>query len=60
MYLVISAILFAVFVANVVMGATSGAPILSDVQEMLLLFAASIAFVAAIIRREARNNEDNQ
>ena len=60
MYLAISAILFAVFVANVVMGATTGAPILNDVQEMLLLFAASIAFVAAIIRREARNNEDNQ
>jgi len=51
--LTVSAILFAVFALNVFMGATANANFLTDVQEMLLLLAASIAFVAAILRREA-------
>ncbi len=61
MTLAISAILFAVFAANVVWGAVTGSPVLGDVSEMLVLFAASIAFVAVILRREAlsENNNDN-
>ena len=52
--------LFAIFAVNVAMGAISNAAFLSDVGEMLLLFAASIAFVAAILQREdaARNTND--
>ncbi|MEM0949955.1 MAG: hypothetical protein AAGK37_21345 [Pseudomonadota bacterium] len=54
MALVLATVLFAAFVANVFYGATTGTTLLSDVNEMLLLFAASIAFVAAILRREAQ------
>ena len=57
MALLIATIVFAGFVLNVVVGATTGSAILSDVQEMLVLFAASIAFVAAILRREAREKD---
>ncbi len=61
MILAISACLFAIFAANVVLGAVTGSPILGDVPEMLVLFAASIAFVAVILQREAlaQNNNDN-
>jgi|GEM_PF-1862649 len=50
--LLISILLFAVFALDVVLGATSDAEFLSDVQAMLLLFATSIAFTVAILRRE--------
>ncbi|MEM7462337.1 MAG: hypothetical protein AAF362_06605 [Pseudomonadota bacterium] len=61
MTLAISAFLFAIFAANVVLGAITGSPILGDVPEMLVLFAASIAFVAVILQREAlaENEKDN-
>lgn len=59
MALAISVILFLVYVANVVLGAMTAAPLLSDVSEMLVLFAASIFFVAAILRREAAAKKDN-
>lgn len=53
--------LFIVFFANVVLGALTGSPILGDVPEMLILFAASICFVAAILRREAEaRSTDNK
>ncbi len=57
MALALSAILFGVFVLNVFLGATSRTHFMGDVQEMIVLFAASIAFVAAILRREAREQE---
>ena len=53
MALLIASLLFAGFVADVLMGALAGGSVLSDVQQMILLFAASIAFVVAILRREA-------
>ena len=53
MALAAAGLLFLAFVANVVLGAMTGTPILGDVSEMLVLFAASICFVAAILRREA-------
>lgn len=53
MALALAALLFAVFVANVAMGALASQPFLGDIGEMLVMFAASIAFVAAILKREA-------
>ena len=53
MFLVASFVMFAVFAANVALGAASGTVFLSDVGEMLVLFAASVLFVAAILKREA-------
>jgi hypothetical protein len=53
MALIISAILVVIFVANVAIGSIDGNPILGNVSEMLLLFAASISFVVAILKREA-------
>lgn len=53
MYLSLAIALFGSFAANVAMGSIGEAPFLGDVGEMLLLFAASLAFVAAILKREA-------
>lgn len=52
MALIIATILFAGYVMDVVLGATTGSSILSDVQQMLMLLAAAIAFVTAILKRE--------
>ncbi len=59
MYLIVAVVLFVVFVTNVALGAFAGTPFLGDVGEMLTLFAASIVFVVAILRREeaAKNSE---
>ncbi|MCY4261546.1 MAG: hypothetical protein OXC91_14975 [Rhodobacteraceae bacterium] len=46
-------ILFAIFVINVALGASAGPVFLTFVQEMVLLFMASIAFSVAILMREA-------
>ncbi|SIS67539.1 hypothetical protein SAMN05421759_102273 [Roseivivax lentus] len=53
MALIISAILFGIFVIDVGFGSLGGRAFLSDVQAMILLLASSIAFVTAILRREA-------
>ncbi|MGG7645810.1 hypothetical protein ACQ5SP_13455 [Rhodovulum sp. YNF3179] len=52
MSLLIAAILFAIFFGNVVMGAFLGTPFLTDLGEMLMLLAASVAFVVAILKKE--------
>lgn len=54
MAFLIAAVLLAAFFANVVFGAISGTPIVGNVVEMLVLFGASIAFVAGILRQEAK------
>lgn len=54
MSLAVSSLLAAVFVLNIALGASGAGTFLSDVQEMLVLLAASVAFVGAILRREAR------
>lgn len=54
MSLAVSSLLAAVFMLNIALGASGSGTFLSDVQEMLVLLAASIAFVAAILRREAQ------
>ncbi|MCV2874310.1 hypothetical protein OEZ71_18595 [Defluviimonas sp. WL0050] len=57
MFLVASLVMFAVFTANVALGAATGNTFLSDVGEMLVLFAASVLFVAAILKREAAQKD---
>ncbi|HAW47211.1 MAG TPA: hypothetical protein DCX34_08225 [Roseovarius sp.] len=60
MSLAVSSLLAAVFVLNVALGAGGWGAFLSDVQEMLVLLAASAAFVVAILRREARAREHTE
>ncbi len=50
--LLIAGGVFAVFVANVVVGAAGGSVFLSDVSEMLTLFLACVLFVIAVLGRE--------
>ena len=57
MMLALAAVLFTAFVADVLMGALADTSILNDVQEMLMLFASSIVFVAAILTRERKSKE---
>ena len=59
MSLAASAIVFVVYFANVAMGAFTGAAFLSDIGEMLVLFAASILFVVAILQKEADRKNKN-
>ena len=59
MWLLGSILLFAVFTANVALGAASGSAFLGDVGEMLVLFAASALFVVAIIKKEADRRNGN-
>lgn len=58
MALLLSAVLFGVYVTNVGVGAFGGTQYLNDVQEALMLFAATIAFVAAILRAEAKKKSE--
>lgn len=60
MFLAAASVFFAVFVINVSIGSFGGSPFLGIVGEMLLLFAASVAFVAAVLRREADEKSRNQ
>ncbi|MBT8454527.1 MAG: hypothetical protein HKO95_05715 [Rhodobacteraceae bacterium] len=53
MGLIIAAVLLAAFTANVAIGSIAGDPYIGNVGEMLMLFAASIAFSADILKREA-------
>ncbi|UWR07860.1 hypothetical protein [Ruegeria sp. B32] len=58
MFLAASAIVFVVYFANVALGAFEGRAFLGDVGEMLVLFAASILFVVAILKKEAAREEN--
>ncbi|MEX0317982.1 MULTISPECIES: hypothetical protein [unclassified Ruegeria] len=59
MFLVASVAVFAIYFANVALGAFANSAFLGDVGEMLVLFAASILFVVAILKKEAdRKNND--
>lgn len=51
--LIIAAICFGVFFANVAVGAAGADPYLSPVTEMLLLFVSVASFVVGILAREA-------
>lgn len=50
--LIVAAAFFAIFVANVLAGAVFDTSFLNDIGEMLVLFATSVAFVAAILIKE--------
>ena len=58
MYLLVAGILFVIFAANVAMGAASNSAFVGDVGEALILFAATLAFTAAILRAEKKNKND--
>jgi len=60
MYLIFSAVLFSIYLANVVIGAFDGPRFLADVGEMLVLFSAAIAFTATILRREAQDKDSKK
>ena len=53
MALGIAAVFFTVFVVNLLMGAFGESAFLGDVGELLIMLAASVAFVVAILKREA-------
>lgn len=61
-----AALLFAVFIANVVigkiaiLGGATTVPGLGDVGEFLVLFAAVVLFIFACLRREAAAERDKQ
>lgn len=59
MYMGASAVLFAIFFLNVFLGATGQGTYLTEVQEMLLLGASALLFVAAILKREADAKKSN-
>ncbi len=64
MFLALAAGFFGLYVANVVLGALLNAAVMGDVGEMLSLFAASIAFTVAILKRETeeqrrKSNEES-
>lgn len=60
MLLAAASALFALFVINVSIGSFGGSPFLGIVGEMLLLFTASVVFVAAVLRKEADEKTRNQ
>lgn len=57
MFLIISGIIFSLFVLNVVLGAFASAAFMGDVGEMITLFIATLFFVAAVLKREAAEKE---
>ena len=59
MFLIASVIVFIVYFANVAVGAFTGTVFFGDVGEMLVLFAATILFVVAILKKEADRNNKN-
>ena len=60
MFFALAGLLFLGFVGNVVTGSINGTAILSNVQEMLLLFAAAISFSAAILVAEVKAKSENR
>lgn len=56
MPLLVVALFLVAFGVNVAIGATGGKVFLTDVQEMLVLMGASIAFVVAILKKESQRN----
>jgi uncharacterized membrane protein len=56
--LIASAIVFALYFANVSLGAFSGSAVLGDVGEMIVLFIATILFVVAILKKEKEKKQE--
>ena len=59
MFLAASVVVFAIYFANVALGAFANSAFLSDVGEMLVLLAASVLFVVAILKKEADHKYKN-
>jgi hypothetical protein len=59
MFLIASAVVFAVFFTNVALGAFADSAFLGIVGEMLVLFLASLLFVVAILKKEADRKSKN-
>ena len=59
MFLAAAVIVFAIYFANVALGAFAGSAFLGDVGEMLVLFGATILFVVAIRKKEADRKDKN-
>jgi len=59
MFLAASFIVFAIYFANVALGAFASSAFLGDVGEMLVLLVASILFVVAILQKEADHKDKN-
>lgn len=59
MFLIASAVVFAVFFTNVALGAFADSEFLGIVGEMLVLFLASLLFVVAILKKEADRKAKN-
>ncbi len=59
MFLFASLVVFLIYFANVAAGAFWDQRFLGDVSEMLVLFAASILFVIAILKKEAERKNKN-
>jgi hypothetical protein len=59
MFLAASVVVFAIYFANVALGAFANSAFLSDVGEMLVLLAASVLFVVAILKKEADHKDKN-
>jgi len=57
MTLAAAAVLFAIFISNVVAGAIFNSPFMGDVPEMLVLLCSSLFFVAAVLRAEREAKE---
>lgn len=57
MFLAASVVVFAIYFANVALGAFADSAFLGDVGEMLVLLAASVLFVVAILKKEADHND---
>ncbi|MEO1200352.1 MAG: hypothetical protein AAFX39_14155 [Pseudomonadota bacterium] len=60
MFFALAGLLFLGFLGNVVSGSIDGTAILSNVQEMLLLFASAISFSAAILIAESKAKSKNE
>ena len=60
MFMIMAIGFFAIFLANVLLGAFGQAQFLGDVGEMLVLFAASMAFVVVILQRETAEKSKKQ
>ncbi len=59
MAFIIAALLVAGFAANVAIGAVAGKPLIGNVAEMMVLFAAAAVFVVGILRAEAARKKRN-
>lgn len=55
MHLILTALLFLVYAANVMAGAFAGRAFLNEVAAFLVLLVTSIVFVAATLRAEKRS-----